>query len=253
MAWFEHVGSRIYYEDTGSGVPVLLLPGVTGSISNHATLRDLLARRYRVIAADLPGSGKSFPQPRSYGTSYYENDARAFAALLWSLGAVPAHLVGHSDGGEVALLIAAMWPGDARSVLAWGSAGAIADPTGTLISDFRSVFDAPKPHMEDYRTYLIESYGEDTARKTINSVSEAWQSIVAAGGDISRAIANRITCPVYLIVGQHDQFVSKAGADELARLIRRAETVEVAAAGHGVHDEKPQWFLETVSGWLDRH
>ena len=67
MAWFEHNGSRIYYEEQGSGAAVLVLPGFAGSIEEFAVLREaLVAAGYRVIAADLPGSGRSEPQPRAY-------------------------------------------------------------------------------------------------------------------------------------------------------------------------------------------
>ena len=65
MAWFEHGASRIYYEEQGSGTPVLVLPGFAGSIEEFAALREaIVAAGYRVIAADLPGSGRSEPQPR---------------------------------------------------------------------------------------------------------------------------------------------------------------------------------------------
>ena len=66
MAWFEHGTSRIYYEEQGNGEAVLLLPGWSDSIEGHAALRKALAEAgYRIIAADLPGSGRSQPQPRN--------------------------------------------------------------------------------------------------------------------------------------------------------------------------------------------
>ena len=99
MSWFEYSGSRIYFEEEGAGSPVLFLPGWSESIEEFADLRRTLARNFRVIAADLPGSGKSGPQPRSYTPTYYDDDARAFLALLKSLDAAPAHLAGFSDGG----------------------------------------------------------------------------------------------------------------------------------------------------------
>jgi pimeloyl-ACP methyl ester carboxylesterase len=65
MSSFDHGTSRIYYEESGSGDPVLLLPGFAGSIEEFSSLREALATGgYRVIAADLPGSGRSEPQPR---------------------------------------------------------------------------------------------------------------------------------------------------------------------------------------------
>ena len=133
MAWFEHNGSRIYYEEQGTGTAVLVLPGFAGNIEEFAVLRDaLVAAGYRVIAADLPGSGRSEPQPRTYTATYFEDDAGSFAALLEHLATGPAHLMGFSDGGDISLLMAALTPGVARSVVSWGAAGVLNDPERTV-------------------------------------------------------------------------------------------------------------------------
>src|SRR5258707_8062697 len=111
MSWFQHGTSRIYYEESGNGDPVLLLPGFAASIEWHSELREVLrAAGYRVIAADLPGSGRSEPQPRVYAASSYEDDARSFAALLQHLAVGSVHVIGFSDGGQVSLLMAALTP-----------------------------------------------------------------------------------------------------------------------------------------------
>ncbi len=49
MPWFEDNTSRIYYEEQGRGVPVLVLPGFAGSINEFVPLRDALASHYRVL------------------------------------------------------------------------------------------------------------------------------------------------------------------------------------------------------------
>jgi valacyclovir hydrolase len=100
MPWFEDGASRIYYEESGAGEPVLLLPGFSDRIEGHAALRRALNPDNRVIAADLPGSGRSGPQPREYTASYLADDARSFATLLRCLGTGPTHLVGFSDGAR---------------------------------------------------------------------------------------------------------------------------------------------------------
>jgi pimeloyl-ACP methyl ester carboxylesterase len=100
MAWFEHETSRIYYEEEGSGEPLLMIPGWSGSIEDLGPVRQALTPRYRVIAADPPGSGRSGPQPREYIASYYEDDSRAFLALLAELGASPTHLVASAMAGS---------------------------------------------------------------------------------------------------------------------------------------------------------
>ncbi len=72
MSWFEDGTSRINYEETGNGEAVLLLPGFAGSIEEFVALKGtLIAGGYRVFAADLPGSGRSGPQPRTYTAAYY--------------------------------------------------------------------------------------------------------------------------------------------------------------------------------------
>ena len=252
MSWFEHGTARIYYKEAGSGDPVLLLPGFSDTIARHNRLRDALARHYRVIAADLPGSGRSGPQPRRYHAGYHEEDAQAFVAFLQERGAVPSHLVGFSDGGEVALVMAAISPRVARTVLTWGAAGAVSDPGGGLAAFFRHVLDDPNPEGQGYREYLIATYGESVTRTTMQSFANVTDAIVAAGGDIMLSRADQITCAVLLIVGQQDFMVSKAQIDALAGHMAKAETIEAASAGHGVHEDRPQWFVETVTDWLAR-
>src|SRR3954453_13826987 len=124
MAWYESAnGQQIYYEDRGRGDPVVLLPGWGGSIIDLDRLRRELVSGFRVIAIDLPGSGRSQPQPRQYASTYYRDDAVVLLGLLDELRVEVAHLVGFSDGGEEALLMAALRPAQALSAVSWGAAG----------------------------------------------------------------------------------------------------------------------------------
>ena len=132
MAHFSHGTAQIFHEVMGHGEPILFLPGVFERTSDRSALLNLLAAHYLVVAADLPGSGRSLPQPRIYPVTYYQDDAEALSALIRTLTDGPVHLVGCSDGGEVALLIAALYPELARSVLVWGAAGAAPPSSGRL-------------------------------------------------------------------------------------------------------------------------
>ena len=78
----------------------------------------------------------------------------------------------------------------------------------------------------------------------------ALAAIERAGGDICRSRASNIVCPALLLAGQQDPFIKKSAIDELASHMRIAETIEVAAAGHGIHEDQPVWFAATVIGWL---
>jgi valacyclovir hydrolase len=253
MSWFEHGAARIYYEDYGNGDPVLLLPGFAGRIEEFSALREALAAaNYRVIAADLPGSGRSEPQPRGYTATYFEDDARSFAALLQHLGVGPTHLMGFSDGGEVSLLMAALTPGATRSVVAWGASGRLNDPDGHLREATYNVVDNPIPPLQSFREYLIASYGEANARTMTRNFVGAISDIIESGGDISLSKAGNITCSVLLITGEHDIFAPVELLSQLAARIRTAEVLTVEDAGHDVHNARPEWLTQTILGWLKR-
>ena len=162
MAWFGPDGQQMYFEDTGRGDAVLLLPGWAGSIAEFGGLRRELAG-FRVIAADLPGSGRSQPQPRHYGPGYYADDARSLLSLLDDRGVAAAHLVGFSDGGEEALLMAALQPRRALSVLTWGAAGQIVASPGQLDALGRAI-DNPTGPLAPLAAYLADAYGPAGAR-----------------------------------------------------------------------------------------
>ena len=253
MSWFEDGASRIYYEESGAGEPVLLLPGFSDRIEGHVALRRALVPGNRVIVADLPGSGRSGPQPREYTASYLADDARAFTALLQTLDTGPTHLLGFSDGGEVALLMAEQAPKLVRSVLTWGACGTISDPDGQLRTTMNTVIDHPIPPMQGYRDYLVTTYGEANARATIRNLIKAMDAIIAAGGDLSVEKAGDIACTALLIAGEYDMFVPRALLDKIASRLRHGETIVVEGAGHDVHNARPEWFQRTVLDWLAKH
>jgi valacyclovir hydrolase len=254
MAWFEHNTSRIYYEEQGNGDPVLVLPGFAGSIEEFSHLREaLVAAGYRVIAADLPGSGRSEPQPRAYTATYFEDDAYSFSALLQHLATEPAHLIGFSDGGEISLLMAALTPGVARSVITWGTSGTLSDPEGKLREAMYNVVDHPIPPLQQFSDYLIATYGEANARAMTQSEVAALSEIIEAGGDVSLSKADTVTCPVLLIAGEHDFFNPPVLVSQLAKRLRTVDLVEAKGAGHDVHRASPEWLAQTVLDWVGKH
>jgi valacyclovir hydrolase len=246
---FEHGQSRVYYEESGSGTPLLLLPGWGGSIEELAPLRDALNSRFRVIAADLPGSGKSGPQPRTYTLSYLEDDAHTFLAMVEALQAAPAHVVGFSDGGEYALLMAAIKPEAVRSIATWGSAGSLGD-NRPMAEAMASIVDDPIPPMREFSTYLKSVYGEDNARVMTQSFAKSLLAIMDAGSDISRSRAANIACPSLLITGENDFLAPPSLVADMAGAIAKGEFIEAKGASHDVHHEQPQWLIETITGWL---
>ncbi len=243
---------QLYYEDSGQGDALLLMPGWAGSITDLDHLRGRLVDGFRVIAADLPGSGRSQPQPREYYADYYQDDAPVLLGLLDHLGVGQAHLVGFSDGGEEALLMAALWPERALSVAAWGSVGQIL-ATPEQLQVLSTIVDQPVEPFVPLVAYLVEAYGVDGARVMTSSVARAMGDIVARGGDIVRSRAADIRCPVLLINGTHDFLAPPDAAEELANAIPRGEFREAVGAGHDVHHSHSDWMADTLLDWLAEH
>ncbi len=255
MAWFEYGTSRLYYEAQGSGDPVLVIPGLFGSIEEFSGLRDaLVAAGYRVIAADLPGSGRSEPQPRAYTATSFEEDAQAFAALLQHLETGSAHLMGFSTGGEISLLMAALIPGVARSVVTWGAAGVLNDPDGQRRDGMIHDVVHHLPPLEQFRDSFIATYGEANARAMTQSVVAALSDIIKqSGGELSRSKAGKIPCPMLLIAGEHDIFTPPVLASELAARIRAAEVLVAEGAEHHRYMDRLEWLTHTILGWVGKH
>src|SRR5215469_3285410 len=191
MAWHGPDGQQLYYEDTGRGDTVLLMPGWGGSIVEFSELRAELAGGVRVIAVDLPGSGRSQPQPRRYRPSYYLDDAQVLLGLLDELGVDAAHLAGFSDGGEEALLMAAYL------AQAYGADGARI-MTGSWAEAMRELIDA----------------GGDISRSRAPSISCPALLVAGSGApfctpELVRDMADAIPRGSYLEVdGGHDLYQS---------------------------------------------
>ncbi|MFE9207073.1 alpha/beta fold hydrolase [Micromonospora sp. NPDC007230] len=105
----------------GAGPPVVLLHGIGRTLEDFTAQHELLARDHRVISVDLPGHGGSAPLDAPHTLPAL---ARAVAEFLDAAGVTgPAHLVGNSLGGAVAMRLAADQPARAASLVLVNSAG----------------------------------------------------------------------------------------------------------------------------------
>jgi pimeloyl-ACP methyl ester carboxylesterase len=116
-------GRIVRYRATGdpANPPVILLHGIARSLEDFTDQHDLLDDTYRVYSVDLAGFGESDPLP---GSSTLPGITDAVAVFLDEIGETrPAHLVGNSLGGAVAMLLALRYPDRVRSLVLVNSAG----------------------------------------------------------------------------------------------------------------------------------
>jgi valacyclovir hydrolase len=171
--------------------------------------------------------------------------------MLDSIGASPAHLVGFSDGGEYALLMAVIRPEAVRSIVTWGAAGSLGD-NRQMAGAMSTIIDDPLPPMRDFSAYMKETYGEANARVMTQSLASTLLEIMNAGSDLSRSHATKITCPALLITGEHDPLAPPALVSDMASAMVNGEFLEAKDASHPVHHEQPEWLTKTITGWLSK-
>ena len=242
-------GARLYYDEAGAGQPVVLLHGLMDVPRIHLkAVIDWLSADYHVIAPSLRGYYQSTPKPRTFPPGFYRRDAEDVLAFVEALALEPAHLLGYSDGGEVALIAAGLEPERFRSAAVWGAVG----------------YFGPDMYAAAERSYPGDWIPEkDRALHgiaDINAVMRQWvdsvQAMVAAGGDVSLGLAAGITCPLLLLLGDGDRLNPEAYGQRLADLAPDGRLVMVADCGHAIH--KQQWeqfcsvvgaFLRAAGGW----
>lgn len=134
-------GISMYYEIYGKGEPLLLVHGNSGSINAFRENIPELSKHFMVIATDSRAQGKSVDDNDSLSFEMMADDE---AALLDSLHIKQAHVLGWSDGGIVAIVMAIRHPGKVKKII---STGANAWPDSTAIipslwKEGKNIFDS---------------------------------------------------------------------------------------------------------------
>ena len=114
MSYAEVNGLSLYYEEHGSGEPLILLHGGIGASEMFAAILDDLAGARRVIAVDLQGHGHTADVDRPLRAELMADD---IAALIEHLGLAQADVLGYSMGGLVALRLAIQHPERVRRLV----------------------------------------------------------------------------------------------------------------------------------------
>lgn len=251
---FAHVrGQQLWYEDVGQGEAALLLHGFTGTARSDLSAQiDFLSQTYRVVAPDLRGYGRSEPKPRVFTPDFYVQDALDAGALLDALSIEQAHILGYSDGGETALLVAIERPDRAASVAAWGVAGALDTEIAAIAADYADLA-AWETKRAEWRAQIIDRHGAASLEPMVTGWAEAIQAMLAAGGDVSLSRAQQIRCPVLLINGEHDVGNPERLARPLAARIANCVFEIWPGLGHPVHKEAPDRFNERILAFLRAH
>ncbi|MGD0766154.1 MAG: alpha/beta hydrolase [Dehalococcoidia bacterium] len=104
----------MYYEIHGEGEPLVLIPGLRSDVSEYKRVIAGLSSKYKVIAIDNRGAGRTDKPDMPYSIEMMADDA---AGLLNALGVEQAHILGVSMGGRIAAALALRHPEHVKSLI----------------------------------------------------------------------------------------------------------------------------------------
>jgi pimeloyl-ACP methyl ester carboxylesterase len=227
--WVEVNGHRLYYERAGQGRPLLLLHGGGNTIHGSFGMQfDEFAKTHMVIAPEQVGHGHT---PDSGGTLTYGGMADDTAALLQQLKLTDVDVVGWSDGGDLALILALRHPELVRRVVV---SGANYGPEGQFPDDLRN--------MREKETK------PDPNKPFEAKLNHLWLTGPMTT-ELSPALLARIKKPVLVMSGDHD-VIRLDHTIELYRALPQARLCVLPGTGHGTFNERPQWVNEIVLAFL---
>lgn len=256
--------AEIYYEDTGNGEPVMLVPGLGGGTAAWAKqVEPFTAAGYRVIAHDHRGCGRSTFSHIEYSVDQMAADA---VKLMDALGIERAHWVGHSTGGAMGqivaedygdrlggLVLSATWAGiDNYFNRAFASRKAVLKTQGVREYARTSLLTLLPPWFITQNDALM-SQQEDYLAGTDQPVEIMESRIDAICRYDRRDRMKDIKAPTLVIVSEDDMVTPRYLSDELAEGIAGAEYVVLPTGGHFLMQVMAGEYNSKVVDFLDRH
>jgi len=250
----EDTGTRLAYEDRGTGSPVVFIHGLTFSKETWRPIIDRLVDRYRCVAIDLPGHGESAGLPRSM-----DEVTRRVHRLITDLGIERPVIVGHSYGAIFATFYAAQMP----------VAGVVNVDQTLLVGPVIGMSQQMEPLLRGPSFAaafepIRGSIGVDMLPEPLRSSTLATQTVrqdlvVAYWYELGRPspeemqaqvdeAAGKIKVPYLAIFGQRLPEEDRA---YLQRHLAALQLEEWAERGHMVHLRETERFTNRVTRFID--
>lgn len=222
-------GFKMYCEEYGTGTPLLMIHGNGGSIHAFTHTIPYFAAKYRVIATDSRAQGKS----RDFHPALtFEMMADDEAALLDELHIKAADVLGWSDGGIVALLLAQRHP---DKVIKLASTGANVQPDASAFAP--GLWDNDKKRYDADKNKIWKSNEEKNNWKLFML---DWEQ-----PNIPFEALHSISCPCLIICGDHDA-ISIEHTVKIFQNIPKAALWVVPDSGHATLIQHADEFNKKV-------
>ncbi|MBM3485946.1 MAG: alpha/beta hydrolase [Alphaproteobacteria bacterium] len=273
---------RLHYVDWGNpdAPPLVLLHGGRDHCRNWDWTAEALRRDWHIIAPDLRGHGDSqWSGDGNYTMAGYLYD---FAQLIHQQNLAPVTIVAHSLGGNIALRYAGIYPDNVRKLVAIEGLGpspkVLAERASETVVDrmrkwvdesrklagrlprrYASIEEAFKrmqeenPHLSPERARHLTAHGvnqneDGTYGWKFDNYVRVWPPYDMTRRDVE-LLWSAITCPTLLVYGK-ESWASDPSIDGRAAHFRDARVVLMEKAGHWVHHDRFEAFLDEVRAFL---
>lgn len=242
---------KLFYRETGSGEPVIILHGLFGMSDNWMTIARKIGERYRVIVPDMRNHGRS-PWADAFNYDVLTDDVQELAA---DLELPPFRLIGHSMGGKTAMLLSARYPERIKQLVVVDMAPK--SYRRPLFKEFlrqllaidlsglhsRKEADARLAQTikeEAVRQFLLKNLYRD---ETLNfhwriNLQSLWNHL-----DDILALPNRLNeCPVpaLFLRGGKSDYITDADMPDIKRFFPNSKLVTIPDATHWLHADAPE-------------
>ncbi len=254
MPYIDINGFTCFYESYGSDrpgrAPVVLIHGSTGTgRSNWMQVAPRLAKEYRVIVPDSRGHGRSSNPNHSYSFKELADDT---AALVHALGYERAHIIGHSNGGNVALVTLLEHPEIVQTAIPQ-AANAWVSPDLPEIEPGK--FDPDRVARENpaWMQEMIELHAPTHGQEYWRELLQITVKEIISQPNYTPQDLAKVQRPTLVIQGEKDQVNAPyRHAQFIALHIPEAELWVPKGIGHTVQDEVLSEWLKRVLDFLDR-
>ncbi|MCK5456535.1 MAG: alpha/beta hydrolase [Melioribacteraceae bacterium] len=225
--------TNIYYEEYGSGMPLLLFHGGFGSIHDFQQVIPKLSKHYRVIAVDSPGHGRS----EQADSLSFDLMADYYSIMIDQFKLDSVYIIGYSDGGITALLLAEKRPDKVKKIIASGVNSRMDGITSEVLGYLKLINPTfIETYQKEWLTdYQSKSPEKDKWEKYITDMTRMYSKNVL----IDEQTLSNIGVNVLLVFGDRD-LIKLEHALELYQIITGSRLCVLPNTPHEVFSENPE-------------
>jgi pimeloyl-ACP methyl ester carboxylesterase len=241
--YVEARGAKFYVQTFGSGAPIVFLHGGLNFFDNmFAGQRDVFATYRKVIGIDRRGHGHS---PDNAEPFSYREMAEDMAAVIEQLGVGPVDVVGHSDGGNIGLILARDHPTLVRRLVVSGANLRAGLPAEELQRRGTASPEQVAEKLRQIAAMIPKNFRPDYQKVAPDGPAH-WDVLLAKSYQlwltpviIETADLKAIKMPVLVMAGDHD-FTSIEDTVEIYRNLPQGQLLILPASGHGTMAVYPE-------------